>query len=631
MRSLLGRFHRPFARSVEEQLLLLNNLGDGSTLSLDFTTGVLDPRLTFTRTTNATFINSQGLVEWANSNMYWNTAFEGLSGSNPSLTSSGWGYALSTGGTAVFNGDGSVTVTTTAAERRAIFRSSGFSGGGLRVVASVDVTIASGSLQASQVIVTGTPTNAQHYVNGVIWDSSHPIWNGGILPVGTQFNIAYATDSVTSGTTSMYFGVGCTSVIAGSATFSNPRWTMWKGSATVPYYPNTSATNNSTANYFKSNDYQAPRFDHDPTTLQPRGLLIEGTSNNLARYSETLETTGSFWGYNAATRTVESSDVNPTGGTGSISFAPTTNGGSRYCGLFLTGQTTTTAYTYSVWLKGKGTNICVISIQNSAGAQNATMTILSQPSGGTASVTSTGGGFSVVSNLSTTGWTRVQVVLAATLGGTGTLNVFMYPKDTSVQTTADSLFAWGAQLETGSGASSYIPTGASTGSRAFDSCVMTGTNFSSWFAGATEGVLYGEAERPRKIESTAADHGIAGSRYQSGGWVGIGASANFQYPASVIWPTGGFQSAGGIATRIPLVSKQAVRWFNANDITNFANGTQGATNTSGTGTVTPAMLTIGANSTSGTAAGLEWFNGCIRRVKFWPVALPDSQIIALTT
>jgi L-cystine uptake protein TcyP (sodium:dicarboxylate symporter family) len=130
--------------------------------------------------------------------------------------------------------------------------------------------------------------------------------------------------------------------------------------------------------------------------------------------------------------------------------------------------------------------------------------------------------------------------------------------------------------------------------------------------------------------SPAVDHGIVGSRYQVGGWLGIGATMTNQYPSSVIWPTGGFQFAGGIATQIPLVNKQAVRWFDANDITNFANGTQGTTNTAGTGTVTPAMLTIGANSTSGAQADLEWLNACVRRVKFWPVALPNSQIIALT-
>jgi len=43
-------------------MLTMNSLGDGSTLNLDFTTGVLDSRLTFTRSTTATYINSSGYV-----------------------------------------------------------------------------------------------------------------------------------------------------------------------------------------------------------------------------------------------------------------------------------------------------------------------------------------------------------------------------------------------------------------------------------------------------------------------------------------------------------------------------------------------------------------------------------------
>jgi len=43
-------------------MLTMNSLGDGSTLNLDFTTGVLDPRLTFTRASTATYINSSGYV-----------------------------------------------------------------------------------------------------------------------------------------------------------------------------------------------------------------------------------------------------------------------------------------------------------------------------------------------------------------------------------------------------------------------------------------------------------------------------------------------------------------------------------------------------------------------------------------
>jgi hypothetical protein len=625
-------------RSTEGQLMSLISLGDGSTLSLDFTTGVLDPRLTFTRTTNATFINSQGLVEWANSNMYWNTAFEGLSGSNPSLTSSGWGYALSTGGTAVFNGDGSVTVTTTAAERRAIFRSSGFSGGGLRVVASVDVTIASGSLQASQVIVTGTPTNAQHYVNGVAWNSLHPLWNGGILPVGTQFNIAYATDSLTSGTTSMYFGVGCSSVIAGSATFSNPRWTMWKGSGTVPYYPNTSATNNSTANYFKSNDYQAPRFDYDPSTLQPRGLLIEGSANNLCEQGQYCWGTGAtkIWVRSAG---INVNSVNGSGGANIIARIDGPDGGSltgtsvvKDAGLsfvrFNVDVTVaaSTTYTFSAYVRAPSGGNPYMRLAAFNGG-----TWLATTGGTTASgitITDTANNGSRFNGVSSTAWVRVWVTFTTQAGQTAATIAF-YP-DTDTTNTA-TMYVWGGQVEAGSGPSSVILTGASTATRNADSCVMTGTNFSSWFAGATEGVLYTQFEKPRSQAGTIGhDHAAVGSQYGSGTGFTVYAAASVYYPTTLLWPTGGALFPGGIASAIPNVSKQAGKWFGGNDATNYANGVQGTTS-AGTGTLAPNMLTIGANSASGTAATRDWLNACVRIVKFWPVALPDSQIIALTT
>lgn len=224
--------------------------------------------------------------------------------------------------------------------------------------------------------------------------------------------------------------------------------------------------------YTTTTAYYAPRFEHT-TTGAVRGLLLEGQAVNLARYSETLETTGNFWGYNAATRTVESSDVNPTGGIGSISFGPTTNGGSRYCGLFLTGQTTTTTYTFSAWIKAKGTSAAVISIQNSAGAVNSTITMVSQPSGANASISGQGTGFPKLTNLSTTGWTKIAITTNAALGGTGVLNVFVYPNDTITQTTSDTLFMWGAQLEEGNGYSSYIPTGASQVTRIGDGYELT--------------------------------------------------------------------------------------------------------------------------------------------------------------
>ena len=48
----------------------MGRAGDGSTLNLDFTAmgGTLDPRITFSRPSNATFISSSGYVEWAAAN-----------------------------------------------------------------------------------------------------------------------------------------------------------------------------------------------------------------------------------------------------------------------------------------------------------------------------------------------------------------------------------------------------------------------------------------------------------------------------------------------------------------------------------------------------------------------------------
>lgn len=335
-----------------------------------------------------------------------------------------------------------------------------------------------------------------------------------------------------------------------------------------------------------------PRFDYD-TSGNPRGILIEGSATNLLYHSETFRLTAvasePYWADSASVS--RGDDTAPDGtAAAAVNFVAIGTAGT----VIQTAAVGSSANrTFSFWAKRSG--------------------------GGTVEYTLDNG----------TTWTAVTIT-ASWVRYTATATNANQRVGFRVATGAGTSI-WGAQLEVGNGSSSYVTSGSSQGSRGADSCVMTGTNFSSWFAGATEGVLWAECERPRKIESPAADHGIVGSRYQSGGWLGIGATATNQYPSSILWPTGGFQFAGGIATRIPLVSRQAVRWFNANDITNFSNGTQGVTNTAGTGSVTPAMLTIGANSTSGLAGNLEWLNGCVRRVKFWPVALPDSQIIALTT
>jgi hypothetical protein len=388
--------------------------------------------------------------------------------------------------------------------------------------------------------------------------------------------------------------------------------------------PRLTFTRSTTGTFINSSGYvtsaaiNAPRFDYDPTTLQPRGLLIEGSATNLARRSDDFNTTvtdGTQWvaaGYTAGTL----STTLPDGTTGNARRISIASGSGSFRSADIT-VTASTAYTFSFWARNNGGSQARFRVWNVTAGSS----IVDYTQSVNNYVSQIGG----ANNTSST-WVRVSVQFTTPAGCTA---IYVYP--TSSDSGTVDLLVWGAQVETGFGASAYIPTGASTATRNADSCVMTGTNFSSWFAGATEGVLYAECERPTKIPSPATDHAIVGTRYANGQGLWIYASATNQYPSAYIFPTGGAQFAGGIATRISLINKQAVRWFDGNDITNFGNGTQGTTNTAGTGTMVPTMLTIGANSTSGTEGNLEWLNGCIRRVKFWPTALPNAQIIALTT
>jgi len=430
MRSLLGRFHRPNARSQPQQLFMLNNLGDGSTLSLDFTTGVLDSRLTFTRSTTGTYINSSGYV--------------------------------------------------------------------------------------------------------------------------------------------------------------------------------TSAAIN------------APRFDYDPTALTAKGLLIEGSATNLAVRSDDFNTTvsdGTQWntsGYTAATL----STTLPDGTTGNARRLTMPSGSGSFRSSTIT-VTASTAYTFSFWARNNGGSQARFRVWNVTAGSS----IVDYTQSINNYVSQIGG----ANNTSST-WVRVSVQFTTPAGCTA---IYVYPCSSDSGTV--DLLIWGAQVEAGSGASSYIQTVASTGTRAGDSCVMTGTNFSSWFAGATEGVLYTQFEKPRSQSGNVLhDYAAVGSRYNTGEGLILYVSNSTLLPTAILWATGGAVFGGGIATAIPSVTKHALKWFAGNDVTNYSNGVVGSTG-NGTGTVTPAMLTIGANSASGTAATRDWLNACVRTVKFWPVALSDSQIIAITT
>jgi hypothetical protein len=437
--------------------MLLGADGDGSTLSLDFTTGVLDSRLTFTRGTTATFINSQGLVQYANANII-----------RQSENCGSW------------SGAQNITPTADAA----------IAPNGTQTADQLNLLASSYRYQ----VTSTTYAVGQQYV-GSIWMRTV----SGTASVGfriansvTGTNSAIATCSVTetwqrfttpaftlsdSANRVIDIGIDQRSIVSGPNVAANIYvWglQLQPGTSAGEYLPTTTTENLNVA-----------RFDYDPTTLAPRGLLIEAAATNLLCWSESFATSGGTtnWTYNGNSGATVT-ETNPAGGSSSFQFRE--NSGSGPLSQTVT-TVSTSPYTYSFWVRASVFN-SVTTTQIQVGIfTTAFQTVSISKISGPGSVSGTG--LCTVSGLSLTEWTKVQVTTTGNIGATSA-SVMLYAQTASFELDR-SLLIWGAQVEAGSGASSYIPTGASQATRVADSCVMTGTNFSSWYGSpSSSSVLY---------------------------------------------------------------------------------------------------------------------------------------------
>jgi len=86
-------------------------------------------------------------------------------------------------------------------------------------------------------------------------------------------------------------------------------------------------------------------------------------------------------------------------------------------------------------------------------------------------------------------WQKVEMGSMTTASDNSNGRVFIF--QASSGTPADEVYLWGAQLETGSVATSYIPTSGSAATRAKDDLSITGSAFSDFY-NTSEGTFYVE-------------------------------------------------------------------------------------------------------------------------------------------
>jgi len=245
-----------------------------------------------------------------------------------------------------------------------------------------------------------------------------------------------------------------------------------------PYVYNPAAALTSTA-------YYGPRFEYDPVTLAPLGLLIEEARTNLLLYSDQLDVATTWPSANIDV--TANAIVSPDGTTNADAIIEkTTPTVFHYINQSVTKAASAIQYVASFYVKNKGRDI-IINIQSSA--VNGVVARINPETGYPASGIAAFGTGWTAGSLTTTsvgdGWYKVVMVATSDTAITAQFQCSLYnvALATNIYTGdgVSGVYIWGAQLEAGSFATSYIPTAGASVTRSADVATMVGNNFSNWY------------------------------------------------------------------------------------------------------------------------------------------------------
>jgi hypothetical protein len=329
-----------------------------------------------------------------------------------------------------------------------------------------------------------------------------------------------------------------------------------------------------------------PRLDYLNSSC-PR-LLLEPQRTNLGKWSENFD--NADW-LKTSTTISANSAISPSGYQDADEATISVSGGNL---RQIISVSSSTAYTFSFYVKrGTATNL-KYNVRDFTNGVDITEIV------------------DYTSQTSTTEWSRI--VVSFTTPATCT-SIGIYPHRNSAST--GTFYIWGAQLEQGAYATSYIPTLGTSVTRVADSA---GKSSISSLIGQTEGTLF-------------VDVDVVNSQSPSGNWhicvLGSVSERITLYTTSSTIAVDGTSSTGGFGTisaSLTTGRKKMAVAYAANDIAFYINGVLIGTKTSATIPTSMSDIDLGGNFTFVDFLAGNKFNQAI----LFPTRLSNSDLAALT-
>lgn len=569
-----------------------------------------DQLLDFTRTSAATFVGSNGLIQTtpASVNLFVQTQqFDAASWTKEATTATA---NVTTAPDGTFTADKIAATATTVFHnvRQAV----------TQTVATYTYSVYAKASEYSKLILANATSGT--------WSATFDLATGATISTGGAAVLSSAIQSAGNG------WYRCSVTFTGAAVLT---------SHVAVGYPDTGATLNnfgasytgdgtsglflwgaqlqtgSTATTYTRNNGGVfpPRFDYDPVTLAPKGLLIEEQRVNLVTGS--ADFTATYWP--VATNAVVTADntTSPDGTTNADRLADNTTAGVQHR-IYRDYTFTATSHTLSVFAKRNDHRWLRLFFFDGTTSFFGNFDLLngvvgSKQASATTTITAFGNG-----------WYRCTMT-ATTAAAAGNIQLVMLPADDAAVPvlytgTGTSLWLFGAQLEAGAFATSYIPTVASQVTRTADQCSIVAPNFAPWYNQSEgtfvfEGSSVGPSTLAQTLNALVASDGTNNNVHR------VGRFLNFWFSET---RNGNVQQANPSAagSYTENATAKVAYAYKTNDFALSANGATAVTDTSGTVPTVITRLNIG-NPT------IE-LNGHIRSIRYFPVRLSNAQLQALT-